>query len=386
MATLQDLLSARTHEAAPALVEPLPGGRLRCHACGHRCPIPEGAVGVCKVRFNEGGRLQVPWGYVGGVQCDPVEKKPFFHVYPGALAYSFGMLGCDLHCSYCQNWVTSQALRDPHAGAPPRDTTPQSLVQEALRQGARLVVSTYNEPLITVEWATAIFQEARAHGLATAFVSNGNGTPRVLEYLRPHIDAYKVDLKSFDDRRYRDLGGRLQPILDTITWLHGAGVWVEIVTLLVSGFNDSEAELTGLTEFIASVSPDIPWHVTAFHQDYKMTDPADTTPQMLLRAAGIARRSGLRYIYAGNQPGRVGALEHTHCAGCGERLISRYGYFIQDYRLQADGTCPRCNGRIPGIWGTRFEGQRTATPYLPPDRTRPGGRLPRPPAEERLKN
>jgi pyruvate formate lyase activating enzyme len=370
VATLQDLLSARTHEAAPELVESLSGGRLRCHACGHRCPIPEGAVGVCKVRFNEGGRLQVPWGYVGGVQCDPVEKKPFFHVYPGALAYSFGMLGCDLHCSYCQNWVTSQALRDPHAGAPPRDTTPQSLVQDALRQGAKLVVSTYNEPLITVEWATAIFKEAREHGLATAFVSNGNGTPRVLEYLRPHIDAYKVDLKSFDDRRYRELGGRLQPILDTITWLHDAGVWVEIVTLLVSGFNDSEAELTGLTEFIASVSPDIPWHVTAFHQDYKMTDPADTTPEMLACAAGIARRAGLRYVYAGNQPGRVGALEHTHCAGCGDRVISRYGYFIQDYRLQPDGRCPRCNSTIPGIWSTRFEGQRTASPYVPHDRTR----------------
>ena len=370
MATLQDVLSARTSEAAPELVEPLSGGRLRCHACGHQCPIPEGAVGVCKVRFNRDGRLHVPWGYVGGVQCDPVEKKPFFHVYPGALAYSFGMLGCDLHCSYCQNWVTSQALRDPHAGSPPSDTTPQSLVQDALRQGAKLVVSTYNEPLITVEWATAIFREARAHGLATAFVSNGNGTPRVLEYLRPHIDAYKVDLKSFDDRHYRELGGRLQPILDTITWLHGAGVWVEIVTLLVPGFNDSEAELTGLTEFIASVSPDIPWHVTAFHQDYKMTDPANTTPPMLMRAAAFARAAGLRYIYAGNQPGRVSALEHTHCAGCGDRLISRHGYFIQDYRLRPDGSCPRCDRQIPGVWSPRFEGQRTASPYLPHDRTR----------------
>jgi pyruvate formate lyase activating enzyme len=370
VASLQDVLSARTREAAPELVEPLSGGRLRCHACGHQCPIPDGAVGVCKVRFNEGGRLHVPWGYVGGVQCDPVEKKPFFHVYPGALAYSIGMLGCDLHCSYCQNWVTSQALRDPHAGAPPRDTAPQSLVKDALRQGAKLVVSTYNEPLITVEWAVAIFREAREHGLATAFVSNGNGTPRVLEYLRPHIDAYKVDLKSFDDRRYRELGGRLQPILDTIGWLHQAGVWVEIVTLLIAGFNDSDAELAGLTEFIASVSPDIPWHVTAFHQDYRMTDPANTTPAMLMRAAEIARTAGLRYVYAGNQPGRVGELEHTHCAGCGERLIARYGYFIQDYGLQPDGSCPHCRVNVPGIWSPRFEGQRTATPFLPHDRTR----------------
>jgi pyruvate formate lyase activating enzyme len=370
MPTLQDVLSARTREAAPELVQQLGGERLRCYACGHQCPIPTGAMGVCKVRYNRGGQLQAPWGYVGGVQCDPVEKKPFFHVHPGALAYSFGMLGCDLHCSYCQNWVTSQALRDPHAGAPPQDTTPQLLVQDALRQGAKLVVSTYNEPLITAEWATAIFKEAREHGLATAFVSNGNGTARVLEYLRPHIDAYKVDLKSFDDRRYRELGGRLQPIVDTIRWLHGAGVWVEIVTLLVPGFNDSDEELAELTRFIASVSPDIPWHVTAFHQDYKMTGPENTTPAMLLRAATIARRSGLRYVYAGNQPGRVGELEHTDCATCGERLIGRYGYFIQEYRLTRDGGCPRCHAKIPGIWSHTFEGQRTAFPFLPHDRTR----------------
>jgi pyruvate formate lyase activating enzyme len=378
--TLQDVLSARTREAAPELVDPpsevdthsatAAKTSVRCHACGHRCRIPDGAVGVCKVRFNKGGTLQVPWGYVGGVQCDPVEKKPFFHMYPGALAYSFGMLGCDLHCGYCQNWVTSQALRDPHAGAPPQDATPQSLVQDALRQGAKLMVSTYNEPLITVEWAVAIFREARARELATAFVSNGNGTARALEYLRPHIDAYKVDLKSFDDRHYRELGGRLQPILDTITWLHRAGVWVEIVTLLVPGFNDGDAELTRLTEFVASVSPDIPWHVTAFHQDYRMTDPANTTPAMLVRAAGIARRAGLRYVYAGNVPGRVGELEHTHCASCRERVISRHGYFIQDYRLLPDGGCPRCGSRIPGIWSSRFEGQRAAFPFLPHDRTR----------------
>jgi len=377
---LQDVLSARTRPAAPEIVDPpsqveTPSATaakhaVRCHACGHQCRIPDGAVGVCKVRFNKGGTLHVPWGYVGGVQCDPVEKKPFFHLYPGALAYSFGMLGCDLHCSYCQNWVTSQALRDPHAGAPPHDTTPQSLVHDALRQGAKLVVSTYNEPLITVEWAVDIFREARAVGLATAFVSNGNGTPRVLEYLRPHIDAYKVDLKTFDDRHYRELGGRLQPILDTIKWLRGEGVWVEIVTLLVAGFNDSEAELTRLTEFVASVSSDIPWHVTAFHQDYRMTDPANTTPAMLVRAANIARRAGLRYVYAGNAPGHVGTLEHTHCASCGERVISRYGYFIQQYGLQADGSCPRCRASVPGIWNARFEGQRTAFPFLPHDRTR----------------
>jgi pyruvate formate lyase activating enzyme len=368
--SLQEVLTVRTREAAPELVEQIDRNRIRCYSCGHQCPIPEGAVGVCKVRFNQGGRLMVPWGYVGGVQCDPVEKKPFFHAYPGALAYSFGMLGCDLHCSYCQNWVTSQALRDPQAVAPPRDTTPTSLVQDALRQGAKIVVSTYNEPLITSEWAVAIFKAAREQGLVTGFVSNGNGTPQVLEYLRPHIDLYKVDLKSFDDRHYRELGGRLQPILDTIEWLHKAGVWVEIVTLLIPGFNDSEHELRGLTKFLASVSPDIPWHVTAFHQDYKMTDPANTTAKDLMRAAQIARDAGLRFVYAGNLPGRVGDLEDTACPSCHETLVSRYGYLIRKYNLTKDGACPRCATAIPGRWSAGFEGQRASHPFLPNDRTR----------------
>src|SRR3954452_15734244 len=266
MSTLAEVLEARTADAAPELIERIERDRIRCYSCGHECPIPEGAVGVCKVRFVRDGRLHVPWGYVGGVQCDRIEKKPFFHAHPGALAYSFGMLGCDLHCSYCQNWVTSQALRDPHAVAPPRDVAPETLVNDALAQDARIMVSTYNEPLITAEWAVDVFALARERGLVTGFVSNGNGTPRVLEFLRPHLELYKVDLKSFDDRRYRELGGRLQPILDTVQWLHRAGVWVEIVTLLTPGFNDSEQELRGLTGFLARVSPDIPWHVTAFHQ------------------------------------------------------------------------------------------------------------------------
>jgi pyruvate formate lyase activating enzyme len=323
---------------------------------------------VCRVRFNHGGTLKVPWGYVGGVQCDPIEKKPFFHVRPGALAYSFGMLGCDLHCSYCQNWVTSQALRDPHAVSAPLDVEPAGLAREAVRLGARVVVSTYNEPLITSEWAMAIFKEARASGLHTAYVSNGNGTPQVLEYIRPWVDYYKVDLKSFDDRHYRQLGGRIEPILATIRALHAMDIWVEIVTLLIPGFNDGRDELERLTSFLAGVSPDIPWHVTAFHKDYRMHDPANTTPQMLMAAAEIGHRNGLRYVYAGNLPGQVGDLENTTCHNCRTVVVERYGYFIKDYNLTADGRCPTCGTRIPGRWGAAFEGQITDTPFLPGSR------------------
>jgi pyruvate formate lyase activating enzyme len=299
------------------------------------------------------------------VQCDPIEKKPFFHAYPGTLAYSFGMLGCDLHCAYCQNWVTSQALRDPDAVSPPLQASPEMLVHDALRQGAKVLVSTYNEPLITSEWAMAIFKEARAAGLRTAFVSNGNGTPQVLEYIRPWIDFYKVDLKSFDDRHYHQLGGRIGPILETIRRLHDMGVWLEIVTLLIPGFNDGDEELKRLAEFLSGVSPYIPWHVTAFHKDYKMDDPDDTRPEDLLRAAEIGRKAGLRYVYAGNLPGHVHDLEDTCCHQCGETLIRRRGYFVEQYGLTPEGQCPACQTVIPGRWATRFEGQITDHPFLP---------------------
>ena len=325
---------------------------------------------MCKVRFNRGGTLYVPWGYTAGMQCDPIEKKPFFHAHPGALAYSFGMLGCDLHCAYCQNWVTSQALRDPNAMSPPLEASPERLVRDAVDHGAKVLVSTYNEPLITSEWAVAVFKEAKAAGLLTGFVSNGNGTPQVLEYLRPWLDLYKVDLKSFDDRRYHELGGRIGPILDSIRRIFQMGLWLEIVTLLIPGFNDSHDELRQLTEFVASVSPDIPWHVTAFHADYKMDDQRDTTPEDLLRAAEIGRNSGLRYIYAGNLPRHVGGLEDTRCPKCSELLIRRNGYFIEDYRLTPEGHCPHCALQIPGRWAPQFDGQIASRPFLPHKRSR----------------
>jgi pyruvate formate lyase activating enzyme len=281
------------------------------------------------------------------------------------------MMGCDLHCSYCQNWVTSQALRDPSAISPPHHADPETMVQDALAQGAKVLVSTYNEPLITSEWAVAVFKEAKAAGLLTGFVSNGNATPQVLEYLRPWLDLYKVDLKSFDDRHYHELGGRIGPILDSIRRIHAMGLWLEIVTLLIPGFNDSADELRRLTEFLAGISRDIPWHVTAFHGDYKMQNDVarDTNVEDLLRAVEIGRAAGLRYIYAGNLPGRVGEWENTRCPNCAETLIERYGYLIKDYRLTEDGRCPKCSTAIPGRWPACFEGQIASHPFLPRNRS-----------------
>jgi pyruvate formate lyase activating enzyme len=349
-ASLAEVLDEMTAEGAPELTEHLEKDALKCYACGHRCLIKEGKRGICKVRFNEGGHLRVPSNYVAALACDPTEKKPFFHMLPGSDTLTFGMLGCDLHCAYCQNWLTSQALRDDAAVSPPNVITADRLVAMAKAYGASMVGSSYNEPLITAEWAVEVFQKARPEGFRTAFISNGNATPQVLDYLRPWTDCYKIDLKSMSDKNYRQLGGVVDNILDTVKMVHERGFWEEIVTLVIPGFNDSTDELQRAADFIASVSPDIPWHVTAFHQDYHMQENANTTAEQLIRACEIGREAGLRYIYAGNLPGRVGRWENTYCPNCDALLVERYGYLIQQMNVTANGTCPSCATTIPGIW------------------------------------
>ena len=349
-ASLAEVLDELTAEGAVELTEHLAANALKCYACGHRCLIKEGKRGICKVRFNEGGHLRVPANYVAALACDPTEKKPFFHVLPGSDTLTFGMLGCDLHCGYCQNWLTSQALRDDAAVAPPKVVTADRLVAMAKAYGAAMVGSSYNEPLITAEWAVEVFKQARPEGFRTAFISNGNATPQVLDYLRPWTDCYKIDLKSMSDRNYRQLGGVVDNILHTVKMVHERGFWEEIVTLVIPGFNDSEDELKRAADFIASVSADIPWHVTAFHQDYHMQDNANTTAEQLIRACEIGRDAGLRYVYAGNLPGRVGRWENTYCPGCDELLVERYGYIIRQVKVTSDGRCPSCSTGIPGIW------------------------------------
>ncbi len=349
--TLAEYLDSMT--VPGELYEKLDDNAVRCYACGHRCKIKDGRRGVCQVRFNQGGVLYVPFGYAAGIQSDPIEKKPFYHVLPGADALTFGMLGCDMHCDYCQNWLTSQALRNPAAGTLPTPVTAEELVRLALRSGAKAVVSSYNEPLITSEWAVSVFKAARKHDLVCGYVSNGNATPEVLDYLRPWAQIYKIDLKTMDDKKYRQLGAPLKNILDGIKMVYERGFWLEVVTLLVPNFNDSEAEIREAAEFIASISPDIPWHITAFHPDYKMTDRGSTQARQLLRAAEIGKEAGLHFVYLGNMPGRVGEFENTICPHCGETLIERQGYLITGYHLTDDGKCPKCGAEIPGVWHKR---------------------------------
>ncbi len=346
---LTAILDAQT--AAGALYERLTEDKLCCVACGHRCVIFPGHRGICQVRFNDGGTLRVPWGYVAALQCDPTEKKPFYHVLPGSKTLTFGMLGCDYHCQGCQNWLTSQALRDPAAGIIPETISPRDLVRTGLRHDAQLVASSYNEPLITAEWAVAVFKEARGAGLRTCFVSNGNATAEALRFLRPWCDCYKIDLKTMSQKNYRYLGGVLQRVLDTIRMVHTMGFWMEIVTLVIPGWNDSDEDLSTAAAYIASISPDIPWHVTAFHSDYKMKEYDNTPSSTLVRAAQIGEGAGLRYVYAGNLPGQVGRYEHTYCPGCRAVLVERRGFRVVRNRLAAtQGSCPQCGEQIPGIW------------------------------------
>jgi pyruvate formate lyase activating enzyme len=194
------------------------------------------------------------------------------------------------------------------------------------------------------------FQAASAEDLLCAFVSNGNATPEALDFLKPWLRAYKIDLKSFNDRQHRTLGGTLANVCSSIRKVHERGIWLEIVTLLISGFNDDEAELRDLAQFLVGISPDIPWHVTAFHPDYKMTDVPRTAARQLVRAAEIGAESGLRYVHAGNAPGQVGEWEDTRCHACWATLIERQGYNLPAYRLTGEGNCPRCGAKIPGLW------------------------------------
>jgi len=348
--TVAEMLDKLT--APGELYHPLEEGKVQCHACAHRCVIQPGGRGICQVRSNQGGEMRVPWGYVSGLYPDPVEKKPFNHLLPGSLALTFGMLGCNFHCDFCQNWVTSQTLRDPAASIGAeyiQRISPEQVVQTAKRNGCNLVVSSYNEPLITSEWAVAIFKQAKAAGLRCAYVSNGHATPEVMEFLAPYLTAYKIDLKTMQASQYRQCGGKLEAVLESIQLAHKIGLWVEVVTLVIPGFNDSTQELWDTSRFITSVSRDIPWHVTAYHSDYKHDAPP-TSAKKLQEAAEIGQEAGLKFVYAGNLPGRVGSLEDTHCPNCLKVLVKRRGYYVIENHLKETNACPYCGTVIAGVW------------------------------------
>lgn len=329
----------------------LEGDAVRCLACAHHCLLRAGRSGICKVRWNNSGKLFVPYGYVAGLHPDPIEKKPFFHVLPGSLALTFGMLGCNFHCDFCQNWFTSQFARDERSAQAInsiRSVSPEGLVNLALQSGARSIVSSYNEPFISAEWAGEIFDVAREHGLFTGMVSNGYATQEALDLLAPKLNALKIDLKCYSEPNYRKLGGVLNNVMETIRLAVERGIWVEVVSLIIPEFNDSDDELYQMARAVGQVSADIPWHVTAYHPDYERDAPA-TPPDTLIRAVEIGFEAGLSYVYAGNLPGRVNSYENTLCPRCGKTLVERTGFRAKAVGL-LNGTCSACGKTIPGIW------------------------------------
>ncbi|MDD8027326.1 MAG: AmmeMemoRadiSam system radical SAM enzyme, partial [Acidobacteriota bacterium] len=300
------------------LWSPGPDGRTVCGLCAHRCSIAPGRWGVCGVRENRAGSLVThAYGEVVAANVDPIEKKPLYHFLPGTTSFSIATAGCNFTCGFCQNWRISQASAED-GGLGGRALPPGRIASLARDRGCRSVSYTYTEPTIFFEYARDAALPAKAAGLANIFVTNGYLTAEAIEAARPWLDAANVDLKAFRDETYKKVcGARLQPVLDSIVRLRAAGVWVEVTTLIVPGLNDGDAELRDIARFLASSGRDIPWHISRFHPDYKLTDRAPTSAAVLARAAAIGREEGLRFIYIGNVPGEG---DITACPACGAAL------------------------------------------------------------------
>jgi pyruvate formate lyase activating enzyme len=351
---------------APAILsEPLPGA-ARCSACAHRCVVTPDAPGKCGVRFYANGALRAPRGYVAARHVRSVETHTLYHVRPGAKALGFGMLGCDLHCAYCHNARISQTWRGGKNVAID-SVSAEGLVAAALEAGCEVVSAAYNEPMVTAEWAHEVFTAAKAQGLVTAMVSDGHTTPEALAYLRPVLDVYRVDLKGFDASHYRALGGRLGAVVEGIARAHALGYWVEVVTLVVPGFNDDLLGLRGLARTLADIDPNIPWHLNGFVPRHRMRATPAATPLLPTLVAGSAYAQGLRYVYVGNFGAGPSGLADTRCPTCRMAVVERQDYTTVAVAVQ-DGGCMGCGAPIPGLWGPRYgraaasQAARLATP------------------------
>jgi len=322
--------------------------RVECFLCAHRCLIAPGKFGVCGVRQNMEGKLfSHVYGEVIAAHIDPIEKKPLYHFLPGTTSFSIATLGCNFRCPFCQNWQISQAGRKGEALGGGQALSPPEIVAAAVKRGCRSISYTYTEPTIFFEFAYDTAKLARAAGLANVFVTNGYMTPEALRVIQPYLDAANVDLKAFRDETYKKVcGARLEPVLDSIRLMHELRIWVEVTTLVVPGMNDGDEELSAIARFIASVSPDIPWHISRFHPDYQYTQTPATPVETLRKAAALAKEAGLRFVYIGNVWGEA---ETTRCPRCGKVLIRRSGFSVEENQVKA-GKCYSCGGSIAGVF------------------------------------
>jgi len=322
------------------------GGKLRCRLCRHECLIAPSKRGICQVRENVEGKLfTLNYRKAISLAVDPIEKKPFFHFHPGSTSLSLATVGCNFRCLHCQNYSISQLVRES-GDIPGEDISPEDVVATAKRKRCDSISYTYTEPTIFYEYAYDVARLARKEGIANNFVTNGYIGEDALRGISPYLDAANIDLKGFSDRFYREVcGARLQPVLDSIRLHHELGTWVEVATLVIPGYNDSKEDFEGIAKFIASIDPEIPWHVTRFHPDYKLTGPPSTPAETLRAAREVGIKSGLKYVYEGNIPGEE--KEDTFCPKCGKLLIKRFGFSVAK-NLIRDGRCPECETKIAG--------------------------------------
>ena len=331
------------------LWEELGNGLVHCFLCAQECHIRPGRTGVCGVRENRDGILYtLVYGEVVALNVDPIEKKPLFHFLPGTQAFSIATVGCNLRCRFCQNADISQASKGKTETVHGEPLSPERAVELALDYGCASIAYTYTEPTIFMEYVLDIAPLAVEAGLANVFVTNGYMTREMLEAYRPYLDAANVDLKSFRDEFYRRLcGARLQPVLDALKLMKAQGVWIEVTTLVVPGHNDDPGELRELATFVAQeLGRETPWHVSRFHPTYRLTDAPPTPAETLERAYDIGHQAGLRYVYIGNLPGLRG--EDTHCPGCGQTVIGRYGFAVTERHLSG-AACAFCGTAIDGV-------------------------------------
>ena len=334
------------HEAW--MSKPLKNDIVQCLACSHLCRISTGRKGICGVRKNIDGKLQLlVYGRAAAVNVDPIEKKPLFHFYPATPIFSFGTMGCNFRCAFCQNWDISQyhkSHNDKEIMEAGTKLSPEDVIKECLENKIPSVAFTYNEPGIFFEYAYDTAKLAKENGIKTVYVSNGFENRAALEKIRPYLDAINTDLKAFTDEYYIKIcGGRLEPVKKNIKWIWENGIWQEVTTLIVTNHNDSEDELKRLADFLVKISPDMPWHISRYFPAYQMTDPP-TPIETLEMAYKIGKEAGLKYVYVGNV--RTEGLENTNCPKCKKKVIERSWYNIKNHM---DGNkCPYCGQVIPG--------------------------------------
>jgi pyruvate formate lyase activating enzyme len=329
------------------LYEKLAEGKVRCNLCAHRCVIADRKRGICQVRENRGGTLYtLVYGRTIVQNMDPVEKKPLFHFHPGSSAFSIATPGCNFRCQWCQNWDTSQLVRQRHL-IMGKKVDPDQVVSAAQKANSRSIAYTYTEPTIFFEYTYDTARLAHQAGLANIYVTNGYMTKEMLESFHPYLDAANVDLKAFRDKTYhRYVGAQLQPVLDAMKLMKQLGIWLEVTTLVIPGINDDERELRNTANFVANeLGKDTPWHISRFFPAYKMTDVPYTPIETLQRARQIGLEEGLRYVYVGNVPGEA----NTVCHECGQMLIRRSGYRILENQTQPGGRCPNCGVLVAGV-------------------------------------